>query len=298
MSLPPKTNSLDSLYLQAAEAARAGSRTFFFATRFFPPDLARAAHAVYWFRSYTRELVLQAATPEQGRADLDQWASLVSAGLRGRLARHPVLEVYLDTAEQRGIPHDCALDLIEGARMDLDHTRYQSFSQLREYGYRTSGMVSVMMAHVVGYRGPALDAMADLGLAAELTSVLRNVGEHIARGRIYLPLEEMDGFGYSESDLRAHTRNPPFLALMRFQAERARGYYHKARPGIQLLDPRGRFAMQVAYDLSLRTLDRMGASRFDVFHRRPAVPAVQRYWITARSMAGPITRHLWRNMSA
>src|SRR5271156_5111870 len=81
-------NSLDNLYGQAAEATRAGSRGFFFTTRHFPIDLARAAHAVYWFSNYTIELGRQAATPEQARADLDHWASMVDAGLRGRLARH------------------------------------------------------------------------------------------------------------------------------------------------------------------------------------------------------------------
>src|SRR5712692_553120 len=123
--------SLDALYAQAAERARAGSSGFYFATRCFPVELARSAHAVYWYCSYTRELGRQATTSDQGRADLDQWASLVTAGLRGRLARHPVLEVFLDTVEQRGIPHDYPLELIEGVRMDLDQPRYLSFSQLR-----------------------------------------------------------------------------------------------------------------------------------------------------------------------
>jgi phytoene synthase len=151
---------------------------------------------------------------------------------------------------------------------------------------------------VVGFRGPALDYMADLGLAIELTAILRDVGEQLARGRIYLPLEEVEAFGYSEADLAAHVRNDAFRQLMQFQAERARSYYQKAEPGLKLLDRRGRFAMKVAFDMYRKTLRRIEASDFDVFHRRPAVPAVERAWITARSMAGPITRSLWRAMSA
>jgi len=291
-------NTLEGLYTQAAEATRSESRTFFFATRYFPPELARAAHAVYWFAVYTRGLGRQAGTPEQCRLDLDRWEDQVSRGLRGQLVRNPVLEVFLDAAEQHKIPHRFAAHLIEGARMDLDRTRYQSFSELREHCYRASGTMSVLMAHLIGYRGPAPEYMADLGLAMELTSMLRTVGDSAARGRIYLPLDEIEAFGYSEAEFHQHTRNSAFRTLMGFQAERARSYYHKAAPGLDLLDRRGRFAVRVAYDLSLSTLNRIEASDFDVFERRPNLPMVERYWITARSLAVPMTRRLWRSMSA
>lgn len=293
-----RVNSLDALYTQAAEAARAGSQGFSFATRFFPADLRRAAHAVYWFCYYTRRLASQAETPEQGRADLDRWASMVAAGLRGELARHPVLDVFLDTVDHRAIPHDLPVQMIEGVRMDLDQMRYASFSQLRSHCYRVTGTVALMMTHVVGFRGPALEYMADLGLAIELTAVLRDVGEQLAHGRIYLPLEEMEALEYSEADLEKHLRNDAFRKMMQFQAGRARSYYQKAEPGLQLLDRRGRFAMKTAFDIYRKTLRRIEDSEFDVFHRRPAVPVVERAWITARSMAGPITRSLWRAMSA
>jgi phytoene synthase len=291
-------NTLDGLYAQAAEATRSGSRTFFFATRFFPEELARAAHAAYWFAGYTRSLSRHAETPEQGRLDLDRWEDQVHRGLRGQLVRNPVLEVFLDSAERHKIPHRFATDLIEGARMDLDRTRYRSFPELREYCYRTSGTISMLMAHLIGYRGPALEYMADLGLAMELTSILRTVGNALERGRLYLPLDEIESFGYSEGELHQHTRNSAFRTLMGFQAERARSYYQKVAPGLDLLDRRGRFAVRVAFDLSVSTLGRIEASDFDVFQRRPNLPVVERYWITARSLAVPMTKRLWRSMSA
>ena len=215
-------NTLDGLYGQAAEATRSGSRTFFFATRFFPPELARAAHAAYWFAGYTRSLGRQASTPGQGRLDLERWEDQVQRGLRGQLVRNPVLEVFWDAADQHKIPHRFATDLIEGARMDLERTGYRSFADLREFCHLTSGTVSVLMAHLIGYRGPALEYMADLGVAMELTSILRTVGDSLARGRIYLPQEEIEAFGYSEAELHQHIRNSAFRTLMGFQAERAR----------------------------------------------------------------------------
>ncbi|HVO99130.1 MAG TPA: phytoene/squalene synthase family protein [Bryobacteraceae bacterium] len=300
--MPPRpahsTNALDGLYSQAAEAARTGSHGFSLATRLFPLDLRRAAHAVYWFCYYTRRLASQAPTRDQGRQDLDLWASMATAGLRGQIVHHPVLEVFLDTLEHRQIPRDLPLEMIEGVRIDLDQDRYRSFSQLRSRCHRVTGTVTLMMTHVVGFRGPALENMADLGLAIELTAILRDLGEQLAQGRTYLPLEEMESFGYPEADLEKHVRNDAFRGLMRFQAERARGYYHQAEPGLALLDQRGRFAMKAAFDIYRNTLRHIEASDFDVFHRRPAVPMVERAWITARSMAGPITRSLWRTMSA
>jgi phytoene synthase len=294
---------LEVLYTQAAEAARTGARNFFFSTKFLPPDLARSAHAVYWYCEYTRSFVRQAGTAEQGHASLghaslDRWASMVSAGLRGHLARHPVLDVFLDTVERCRIPADYPLELIEGYRMELTHSRCESFSQLLGQCRRTGGMVSMMMANVVGYRDPALDYMADLGVAEDLTSNLRDLGEHLSRGYVSIPLEEMRAFNYSEADLERRVHNAAFESLMRYQADRIHSYYQKAEPGLALLDERGRFAVRVAFDLYRQMLRRIEASGFDVFRRRPAVPAVSRYWITARSMAGPITRRLWKGRSA
>jgi phytoene synthase len=296
--MPPDLSSLDALYTQAAEATRSGSRGFYFATRYFPLDLARAAHGVYWFCHYTLELGRQAETPEQARADLDRWASLVASGLRGRLARHPVLDVFLDTVDHRAIPHALPLDLIEGVRMDIDNARYQSFSQLRARSQRVGGAVSAMMAYVTGFRDPALDYMADLGLAIELTTLLRDTGRHLAAGRVYLPTEEMEECGYTEADLARHERNEAFERLMKIQVTRIHSFYQSAELGIPLLDSRGRFAVRVAFDLYRRTLRQIESSRFDVFGHGAALPAVERAWITARSMAGPITRRLWKAMGA
>src|SRR5579872_4088249 len=95
------SQALDVLYAQAADAARLGSRSLFFASRFVPPETARSAHAVYWFCCYTRELAREACSLDQGYANLDEWAGMIRAGLAGKLVRHPVLEAFFDTAERR-----------------------------------------------------------------------------------------------------------------------------------------------------------------------------------------------------
>src|SRR5258706_11940159 len=176
------SNQLNNLYAQAAAVARTASRPFYMATRCFPLDLAHSSHAVYWFCQYTRTLP---------RADLDHWSDLVSGGLRGRLARHPVLEVFLDTVERSAMPRELPLELIDGVRMDHDQTRYLSFSQLKGRCHRFGGVVSLLMARGVGDRDPALEYMEDLGQAIELTTLLPDTGEHLAHGRIYLPQQEI-----------------------------------------------------------------------------------------------------------
>lgn len=284
-------DSLDDLYREAAAVTARGSKSFFFATRFFPPEYAKAAHAVYWFCRHTDDLVDECASVEAGRRDLEAWARMVEQGLEDGSSADPVLHVFLDTARRYSIPSEYPLELIEGMRMDLNGTRYPSFRELRQFCYRVASVVGLMMSHVIGYRDPALTYAVELGIAMQLTNILRDIGEDLQRGRIYLPSEELDRFGYTEAELRAGIRNDAFRALMQFQVLRARDYYERSQPGIALLDPRGRFAVQIASDVYREILARIEISGYDVFKRRAIVPAVRKYWITARSLAVPAARY-------
>lgn len=282
---------LEPLFEQAAQATASGSKSFYFATRFFPAHLARAAHAVYWFCRHTDDLADEAVSVEQGRRDIDAWEDALRGALEGGSCDHPVLIAFVATVRAYGIPAEHAFELIEGMRMDLNGTRYETFQELRLFCYRVASVVGLMMSHVIGYRDPALTYAVDLGIAMQLTNILRDVGTDLQLGRVYLPGEEMRRFGYSESELRGHVRNEAFRELMRFQIERARGYYTRALPGVALLDPEGRFAVQVAADVYREILGRIEEADYEVFTRRAVVPARRKYWLTARSMAGPIARH-------
>lgn len=289
-------SGLNELYRQAAAATAAGSKSFYFATRFFPEDLARSAHAVYWFCRTTDDLVDECPSVGQGRADLEQWALDLREAFATGQARHPVLSAFIDTVARHGIPHQYAYDLIEGMRMDLDGTRYATFEDLTVFCYRVASVVGLMMTHVIGFRDTAdrdegLRRAIDLGIAMQLTNILRDVGEDLARGRLYLPAEDMLRFGYGEEQLRRGERNAAFRHLMDFQIARARRYFAQAEPGIALLDPRGSFAVRVAADVYARILHRIEANDYDVFSRRAVVPPAQKYWLTAKAMTGPMIRH-------
>jgi phytoene synthase len=291
--------SLEEIYRAAAAATAEGSKSFYFATRFFPPDLARAAHAVYWFCRTTDDLVDEAPSREQGSIALAAWEKEVLAGFAGEQQPNPVLRTFFDTVARYRIPREHALDLIAGVRMDLHQTRYATFEELRVFCYRVASTVGLMMSAVIGFRDAAMEETAlpqavDLGIAMQLTNILRDVGTDLGMGRIYLPGEEMARFGYDEDRLRAGVRDEAFRALMQFQIARARSYYESAEPGIAMLNPRGSFAVKVASDVYRQILSVIEQNDYDVFGRRAVVPPTQKYWMTARTMAVPIARHFAR----
>jgi len=286
----PGSAELEALYRDAAAATSAGSRSFYFATRFFPPDLARAAHAVYWFCRYTDDLVDECDSVEQGRRDLEEWSVRLRWALDGGAVEHQVLQLFTQSVRNCDIPHEYPLELIEGMRMDLAATRYRTFAELRVFCYRVASVVGLMMCHAIGFEDPALVHATDLGIAMQLTNILRDVGEDLARGRLYLPSAEMESFGCTESDLDSRRCTDAFRQLMQFQAGRARDLYERAMPGVQLLKPRGQFAVRIAAELYRDILREIERNGYDVFHKRAVVPGRRKLWLTGRSMAIPVAR--------
>lgn len=279
-----ESSQLVELRRKAAEATAAGSKSFYFATRFFPPGLAEAAHAVYWFCRTTDDIV------DENQGDIVEWEAAVRQALSRGHSMSPVLDLFARTVVEYRIPHEHPLELIEGVKMDARGERYRTFEELRLFCYRVASTVGLMMMHVIGAK-PGADSYAiDLGIAMQLTNILRDIGDDLRMGRIYIPSAELDRFSYSEADLRSSLRNEAFVHMMRFQCARARSYYAAAEPGIPLLDSRGRFAVRIAADVYAGILDRIESSGYDVFDRRAFVPKPRKYWITARALAVPALR--------
>jgi 15-cis-phytoene synthase len=299
----PQITSLEYGYRQAATETAKGSKSFYFATRFFPPDLARSAHAIYWFCRHTDDLADECLTAEQGRRDVDQWSESLERAYKTGVADHPVLAVFLDTVRHHNIPIEYAYELIEGMRMDLASSRFETFEELRLFCYRVASVVGLMMCWVIGFehdadRDRALPHAVDLGIAMQLTNILRDIGEDLGRGRIYLPKDEMARFGCSEDSLLEHRRDDSFRELMKFQICRARDYYEAGNLGIPMLNRRGRFAVEVASDVYKEILASIESSGYDTFERRAVVPNRKKYWLTARNMAVPAARHLARRITS
>ncbi len=285
-----RSTAIDLLYEQARVATAAGSKSFYFASRFFPAELARHAHAVYWFCRTTDDLVDEAPTLEVGEAQLNAWEAELRYGLSGGAVANPILQLFLEVARKCGIPGEYPLELIAGCRMDLEKQRYANWSDLRLFCYRVASCVGLMMCHVIGFVRAGDEARGkqhavDLGLAMQLTNILRDVAADHALGRIYFPQEDLERFGVTEEALAAGRVTVGFRQLMQFEAERARQYYASAMPGIALLRPEGRFAVEIAARVYAGILREIEAMNYDVFARRAVVSTGEKYWITGTALA-------------
>jgi phytoene synthase len=180
---------------------------------------------------------------------------------------------WQQTTNQFKIPLHAPLDLIEGMRMDLVKNRYHNYEELRLYCYRVASTVGLMASHIIGFSEErALEFAIELGIAMQLTNILRDVGEDSRNGRIYIPLDEMQYFGYTEEELFRGELNERFINLMKFQIERARRIYQQAQEGIKFLDKDSQLAIATAAHLYSNILDIIERNNYDVFNRRAFVP--------------------------
>ena len=278
------------------------AKTFYLGTLLMPPAKRQAIWAIYLWCRRTDELVdgpqSDTTTPET----LDRW----EADLESIFAGHPLDDAdvaLVDTLEKFPMDIQPFRDMIAGQRMDLYRSRYQTFEELDLYCYRVAGTVGLMSSAILGYdllstsppwqsetfRIPKQEAIA-LGVANQLTNILRDVGEDIGRGRVYLPLEDLARFNYTEADLFNGVNDERWQALMRFQIQRARRYFDDAERGIRRLNRDARWPVWTALMLYKGILDVIEANNYDVFQRRAyvATPKKMLYlpvaWLRAQAL--------------
>ena len=193
------------------------------------------------------------------------------------LAENPSIDdlvslAWADTRVRYGIPREYAEQLMEGVAQDLTKTRYENFDELAHYCYGVASTVGLMTMHIIGFAGPeAIPYAIKLGVALQLTNILRDVGEDWKRGRLYLPQDELYAFGLCEDDIEVGEVNENWRAFMRFQIERARNLYAESIPGIALLGRKGQFAILASAELYREILHEIERNDFDVFNRRAYV---------------------------
>lgn len=174
-------------------------------------------------------------------------------------------------------------ELMEGVCMDLYKNRYDTFEELQRYSYKVASTVGLMTSEVFGYDSPrALNHAVDLGIAMQLTNILRDVGEDLEKNRIYLPREELDRFGVTESDLFGHRMSPNMIELMQFQIERARALYRSTDRGIEMLENDSRLPVYLASFNYGRILDKIEENGYDVFEQRAHLNTTEKITILPR----------------
>jgi phytoene synthase len=256
---------LERAFAHCEAITRRHSRTFHFASGLLPRPKRRAARALYAFCRTTDDIVDQA--DHDPLAALDRWRRR-SAALSPP-ENDGVLTAWAKTRATYRIPRRYAEQLIDGVAQDLTKTRYADFGELAEYCYGVASTVGLMSMHIMGFAGPeALPYAIKMGVALQMTNILRDVGEDWQRGRVYLPQGELAAFGLSDKDIAAGHVDDRWRAFMRDQIARAHRLYDESWPGIALLHRDGQFSIAAAADLYRAILAAIEANRYDVFHRR------------------------------
>jgi phytoene synthase len=208
--------------------------------------------------------------PSDSTAALQMWRS---RALHSNDHSHdPIPTAWRDACATYHIPQLYAEQLIDGVARDVVQNRYQTFAELAEYAYGVASTVGLMSMHIIGYTSEeAIPYAVRLGVALQMTNILRDVAEDWRRGRLYLPQEELAAFGLSEADIAAGIVTEKWRSFMRFQIERNRRLYREAWPGIALLNPEGRLAIAAAADFYAAILHDIEQHDYDVFTRRAHV---------------------------
>lgn len=292
-----RQEQVDEAYDYCRSVAQRASKTFYWGSLFLPPPKRRAIWAVYAFCRVVDDIVDEENEPgivrrghlrgsNKPEEELDYWRSAIERVYqRGGIDDGPVQLAWSHMIAHYSVPLEPVLDLVQGVQMDLSRLRYETFKDLYLYCYRVAGTVGLLTSPIFGYHDKAaLQHAVDLGVALQLTNILRDIGEDARRGRIYLPLDEMRRFGYSEAELMAGVINDPFRELVRFQIARADDYYQRSLPGISLLSADSRLAVRLSGVLYRHILDRIRLNNFNVFTKRASVPfktkvaTASQYW--------------------
>lgn len=273
--------------------------SFYYSFLVLPPRKRNAIIAVWDFCRAVDDAVDEVVPAEQ-------WANGLPAAARATAAasladwRREIAAVYGGTPQTPqgtglqpyvrdfDLPRDRFEELIDGVEMDLDHVRYETFAELADYCRRVASAVGLVCVEIFGYRDPGVRTYAEhLGLALQLTNIVRDVAADLRMGRIYLPLEDLRRFGVGEEALRAGTVTPAVASLLRFECDRAREYFQRAAAALPAADVRSLLAAEIMGAIYFEILQRIEGRGYDVFSERIRVPRPRRavlalrLWITA-----------------
>ena len=261
--------TVEDSYKACYEITRRKGKNFYYTFLVLPRLKRRAMYAVYAFMRHADDIADDLDDRELQRKLLEDLRGTLSEVYAGRAADSPILPAFADAVHRFCIPQSYFLELITGAEMDLSKKRYRNFDELYGYCYKVAGTVGLVCARVFGCAGPdALKYAEYCGIAFQLTNIIRDVREDAGRGRIYLPQEDLERFGYPEKDLLSFQDNDKFRELIRFQAERARQYYEKALPLFDYIDGDSRPALEAMMSIYGLILKKTEKSGYDVMNRR------------------------------
>jgi phytoene synthase len=283
----PRT--LSAAYERCRQLHARHGRTYYLATLLLPRWKRRHVHALYGFTRYADEIVddLASSLDRAGQAAaLRAWGDRFFAGLHGAPVQDPVLPAVLHTVRAFDLDVTDFERFLDSMAMDLTVTGYRTYDDLCGYMEGSAAVIGTMMAPILESADPpaAREHARQLGLAFQLTNFLRDIGEDLERGRVYLPATDLERFGVTRADLAAPRATPAVAELLAFEVGRAKAHYRAAAPGIGLLAPSSRPCVQVAFDLYGGILDEVEQAGDQVLARRVAVPRHRRLQVAGRHL--------------
>ena len=263
---------------------RREAKNFYFAFRLLPAAQRRALCALYAFLRVADDLADMPGATAVKRCRLAEWREQFHDALAGH-DPHPLHPALRHTVTRYRLPPAYLEAVLDGVEMDLDTVHFATFADLYPYCYRVASAVGLACIHVWGFRDErALVHAESAGVAFQLTNILRDLGEDARRGRIYLPREDLDRFGYTEDDLRHGVHDERFRALMRFEVDRARAYYCEGERLAPLLPSAGRAVFLVMLRTYRGLLDAIEERDYDVFRERVRIGKLHKLWLACRSL--------------
>ncbi len=268
------------------EKLAASKSSFTSSFRFLPPNRRQAITALYAFCREVDDVVDECHDPAIARSKLNWWRSEI-AQLESGQPSHPVA-LALKTARQSfSLPVEQLVEIIDGMQMDLEQSRYADFKELQLYCHRAAGVVGLLAAEIFGYRDrQTLKYAHALGLAFQLTNIIRDVGEDARRGRIYLPQDELARFGVNERDILQSKHTPAFVELMRFQYARAQDHYERAFAALPAVDRKAQRPGLVMAAIYRRLLVEIEKDDFLVLDRRTSLTPLLKLWLALKTWLG------------
>ena len=279
---------LERAYDYCRRITRSQAKNFYFAFRTLPGYKRRAIYATYAFCRICDDIADGDRPEDEKRRLLLETRELLHLGPDARAA-HPVFMALKDAADAFQIPVNYFEEVINGVETDLGRTRFENFQELQSYCYKVASVVGLISIEVFGYEDLRAKQYAiDLGIAMQLTNILRDIREDAGRGRIYIPLDEMSRFGYTEGELQDGVVNEAFRDLMRFQVQRARRYFDTGRRLIPLVPQRSTACPALLLAVYSAILDRIESSGYDVFQERIGLSTPTKLIMMARLWAASL----------